>query len=107
MTQAVELTEQQAKTFNSLANRYPSVAAAAATDYIYATGEDVAEARGELAKLFGRQLFGAGNDQISRFIEFMLEVAELRAVEALRPRDWPDLAHVIRQMDTPHPTGGE
>lgn len=93
MTETVKLTVQEWEVFSRLLTRYPAPAAKAAAQYIHSpNGDEAIKARRAVADLFGQHHFdGAGQNETAYFLEFLLEVSELRAIEALRPREWHQL----------------
>lgn len=102
------LTPPALATMQEFARKYPPDAARIAAIYIHAPNQaEAVEGRREVAGLLVKHLFnGAARDEIAHFLEFFLEVAERRSIEALRPSSWSELASALPDQNR-HLVGGE
>lgn len=106
--QTAVLSSPQAKqTLEVLAKRYGQQLAETAVAFIHSADESEARTNREAfsAALYLHLFNGAAKDEIIHHIGFMLEVAELRSIETLRPQGWGDLAEALPNIQ--HLTGGE
>jgi len=101
------LTPQAQETLEALAKRYGQQLAETAVAYIFIADPTEAQANREAlaASLYLHIFNGAAKDEIIHHLGFLLEVAELRSIEALRPRGWDSLARALPKNELL--TGGE
>jgi len=92
-TPLVHGTKQQ-QTLENLQSRYSIDLANVGASYIYSQNDtDAKLARTKLSEVLFQHLFNGGaKGEITLALEFLLEVAELRAIETFRPQGWNQLA---------------
>ncbi len=95
--QVAVLSPQAKTTLDALAKRYGAKLAETAVDFIYSADETEAVTNREAfaSALYLHIFNGAARDEVIHHIGFMLEVAELRSIEALRPKNWDSLARAL------------
>lgn len=105
--QVAVLSPQAQQALDVLAKRYGQKLAETAVAFIYSADEAEALTNREAfaASLYLHIFNGAARDEVIHHIGFMLEVAELRSIEVLRPRGWNSLAEALPNIQ--HLTGGE
>ena len=105
--QVAVLSPQAKETLDALTKRYGAKLAETAVALIYSADETeaISDREAFASALYLHIFNGAARDEVIHHIGFMLEVAELRSIEVLRPKGWNSLADALPSIQ--HLTGGE